>query len=204
MRCLFGAEARCGGRGSREEGLIVNRIVVSALVATLALLWGSTAEAMHCRNRVVNVGDSAARVLALCGEPTQLVERVEQRTRYVQRRGRRGVLVAESVTVEVVIQQWVYDYGPTRLMRELVFEEGQLRSLRTLGYGTSARVIEATPPPRRYAAGHPREPSSPTFAVADMMEASPRSHGHAAAARREPSSLSVSAARANRSPRSVA
>lgn len=114
----------------------MHRFVIAAAFATLCLAWGSSARAMHCQNRLVAVGDPMARVLALCGEPSSRVERVVQRAQHVHRRIARGVVVTDTISVSVTLTELVYDFGPTRFMRELTFEDGILRRIETLGYGT--------------------------------------------------------------------
>lgn len=36
---------------------------------------------------------------------------------------------------QVVIDEWVYNFGSTQLMPQLLFENGRLISIRSLGYG---------------------------------------------------------------------
>jgi hypothetical protein len=36
---------------------------------------------------------------------------------------------------EVRVEEWVYNFGPTQLMSSLIFENGRLVRIRTLGYG---------------------------------------------------------------------
>lgn len=97
---------------------------------------GATAQALHCQNRVVSVGDPTSRVRSLCGEPTDVVQRTETRARAVHRRGPGGSIVSDSVAVTVQLEQWTYDFGPSRFVRVLVFEDGRLVRIDTLGYGT--------------------------------------------------------------------
>jgi hypothetical protein len=78
------------------------------------------------------------RVLDLCGDPSTVTERVVHRTQQVQRYVSPGVIVTDVVTVSVTLTEWIYDFGPTRFMRGLVFEDGRLRVIDTLGYGTAS------------------------------------------------------------------
>lgn len=41
----------------------------------------------------------------------------------------------ERLVVEVRIEEWLYDLGPGRLLRRLVFEDGRLTRIETLGRG---------------------------------------------------------------------
>jgi hypothetical protein len=129
----------------------VTRILAATALFALVALGGSTAHAMSCQNRLVVVGDVPARVRGLCGDPADRVERVVYRTNAVQVRGPGGVVYTDVITVGVFVQQWVYDFGPQRFMRELVFEDGRLSRINTLGYGTPSgrhAAIDARPRPK--------------------------------------------------------
>lgn len=117
-------------------------LVVAALLATTLFAGASTAHAMRCGTRLVAVGDPAARVRSLCGDPTEVNERVIERSREVFVR-RNGVLVGERVAVSVVVQEWIYDLGPQQLMRQFLFEDGRLVQMNTLGYGTERTLAPA-------------------------------------------------------------
>lgn len=119
----------------------------STLAVTLAIGLGVLAEsalapapaaALGCNHRLVTVGDSAHYVRQMCGEPASAITRTETRTQIASwgSPSAPGAITATSVTVQVDV--WVYDFGPRRFMEELTFENGTLRSMRALGYGTRA------------------------------------------------------------------
>lgn len=110
---------------------------VTSLLGATSLLGVTVAEAMHCHQRLVRPGDSGSRVLGLCGEPVDVVQRIETRSHTVQRVAPDGSVIYHSVAVTVAVERWTYDFGPQRLMRRLVFEDGVLLRIETLGYGTS-------------------------------------------------------------------
>lgn len=114
----------------------MRQLAIAAALLTTILAGTQTAEALSCAQRLVVVGDSSARVMQLCGEPAEIVERNETRSRTVQGRAPDGTIVMHTITVTVVLQQWTYDFGPQRFMRQLIFEEGRLIRMSTLGYGT--------------------------------------------------------------------
>lgn len=97
------------------------------LALALALL-AVPAHAMRCGTRIVKEGDYALDVLHRCGEPEYLEQSVDYRYRSVY------YGYAPSL-VPVTIEVWTYNFGPNRLMRRLRFENGELKSIRTLGYG---------------------------------------------------------------------
>lgn len=114
----------------------MNRLAVAfAFFATFSA-GGATAQALHCQGRIVSTGDSPARVRSLCGEPTDIAQRTESRSRTVVRRGPGGSVISDSIAVSVLVEQWTYDFGPSRFVRVLVFEDGRLIRIDTLGYGT--------------------------------------------------------------------
>lgn len=114
----------------------VRSFVVALALASLAVFAATAdASALYCERRIVSGGDTQDRVLALCGEPASMATRVDTQTRFLYARG----IVVGAYTVSVRYDVWVYDFGPTRLMVELVFEDGTLARESTLGYGTNRR-----------------------------------------------------------------
>lgn len=61
-----------------------------------------------------------------------------RRQRRTVRIYRNGVVNAyeEEYDVEVVVEDWTYDFGRDRLMRYLRFEQGRLAELNEGGYGS--------------------------------------------------------------------
>ena len=112
-----------GSLGMKSTGLIL---------LGLAALVSLPANAMRCGTRIVVEGDHAIDVLHRCGEPAYVEESVDYRYRRLA--GYYGHSHASGL-VPVTIETWTYNFGPHRLMRRLRFENGELRSIRTLGYG---------------------------------------------------------------------
>ena len=85
------------------------------------------------------VGDLMSDVVAYCGEPTQVTvgEKRQLGQFFVPYHVRDGWLVQGPFIgeVPVEVEEWVYNFGPTRFMRILSFENGILRSVRYGGYG---------------------------------------------------------------------
>ena len=112
---------------------------LGALSFVTLLATAGEAHALRCGTRLVELGDTQIYVREICGEPTQEMTRTESRTRTVGTALVRGRLFAtDSVTETVQVDTWIYDFGRTRFMEELVFENGRLRSIQALGYGTGA------------------------------------------------------------------
>ncbi len=117
--------------------------------ACLAISPSARADSLSCNSRIVSTGDSRYEVRAVCGEPDDVTQRVEYRTlrgRVVGpclRDGRRiRCSRTEEVVVEVVIDEWLYDFGRNRFIQHLTFEQGLLATVKSGSYGhkrTSAR-----------------------------------------------------------------
>lgn len=100
----------------------------------LALLAGShaSADSLRCGSRVVSQGDHAAKLLRYCGDPVSVRTWVIERS--VISFGtvfRPGIGLSE----EVLVEEWVYNFGPRKLMRRVRIENGLVRDVRELGYG---------------------------------------------------------------------
>jgi len=101
---------------------------------------------LSCNYRIVSTGDTRYQVRATCGEPDDAIQRVEYRTA----RGRvagpctrvQGKLRCEGTrehVIEVIIDEWVYDFGRYRFMEYLTFEQGRLVRIETGSYGRKQR-----------------------------------------------------------------
>ena len=122
--------------------MLSSRRALPALSILACLFIAESAHALRCGTKLVRDGMHEAEVLAICGEPA--TRRYLGRTlRGLElRSGVRvgGVLVGRSVypgvfPTEVVVTEYVYNFGPRKLMRRLVFEGGILVSIENLGYG---------------------------------------------------------------------
>jgi len=47
----------------------------------------------------------------------------------------RELLFADRAYVEIVVEEWTYNFGPHRLMRVVRFENGLVTSITQLAYG---------------------------------------------------------------------
>jgi len=100
--------------------------VLSLLVTTL-LLTGSPAAALRCGSDLVVVGDHRFEVLAKCGEPA-LIDSWDRKV-YVAPYDNR----IESR--QVVVEEWTYNFGSSRFVKILRFENGRLVHIEEAGYG---------------------------------------------------------------------
>ncbi len=115
-------------------------------VGLIALMVGfgylEPALAMRCGSRIISEGDPRERVLNECGPPADSESWEEERYydydapppayqyREFQRYGN-----AYRVKVHVKVELWTYNYGPSRFMDFVRFENGKVRKIESGGYG---------------------------------------------------------------------
>ena len=113
------------------------------LLASLVFLFAEPAEAFRCGQKLVKDGMHEQQVIAICGEPDSV-----RHLGYALRsyspplRRRLGPGFTEYrypgygvYTQEVMITEFVYNFGPRRKMRRLLFEGGILVTIEDIGYG---------------------------------------------------------------------
>ena len=112
-------------------------------VCLVALLYAEPAEAFRCGNKLVKEGMHEVEVVAICGEPTS-IQQLGYGIRHVEIRSRGYVGPGWTVSrpygyygfpQEVRLTEYIYNLGPRKLMRRLVFEGGILAQIETLGRG---------------------------------------------------------------------
>ena len=88
--------------------------------------------------RLVSVGDGMKQVRDRCGEPDYVTTRTERRTvkyRYSRRVGNVEESVVEEREVDVPLDEWTYDLGPSAFIRYVTFESGRVIGIATGDYG---------------------------------------------------------------------
>lgn len=103
-----------------------------AALALIVAAMPADAGSMRCGSRLVDEGDLAAELLAACGEPALRDPWSFQLPR--------GGYVAD-------IEQWVYDFGPSQLLRLVRLRDGRIIEFETDGYGFPPES-DSTPPRR--------------------------------------------------------
>lgn len=120
----------------------VKWLTVGCLLVIL-LLAAENAHAFRCNNRLVKDGMHEQQVLALCGEPASrrhlgyVTRVVAPGWRRLPQRGfqRERYPGPAAIATEVALTEYVYNFGPRRFMRRLLFEGGVLTRIETIGYG---------------------------------------------------------------------
>lgn len=107
----------------------------------MLLFSSGTAYAFRCGNRIVKEDMHEAEVQRACGAPTTMrhIGRALRNVDVPIRRRHGGWTTQHfpgyNLTQEVIITEYVYNFGPRKLMRRLIFEGGVLVSIESLGYG---------------------------------------------------------------------
>jgi hypothetical protein len=104
----------------------------------------SPSYALRCGGKTVSIGERKIEVVAKCGEPSWQEGRSEEVTERVYREGERRDLIDEHRSLSAV-DEWVYNFGPTRFLYFLRFHNGVLTHIDTGGYGYTE---EKSPEPR--------------------------------------------------------
>jgi hypothetical protein len=93
----------------------------------------ATAQSLRCGQKIIGQGATRAEVGALCGEPAQVDHKSVYRSAAVATGGQPSVI--GGTTVEVQVEVWTYNFGPTKLMQRIRFEDGTVVRIESLGYG---------------------------------------------------------------------
>jgi hypothetical protein len=114
-------------------------------ILVVVLLWlaplpsARADDGFSCGNgRLVSVGDGMKQVRDRCGEPDYVTTRTERRTikyRYSRRVGNVEESVVEEREVDVPLDEWTYDLGPSVFIRYVTFESGRVVGITTGDYG---------------------------------------------------------------------
>ena len=123
------------------------RLSLTICIYLFFIASGVSADGFFCDGKIISIGDTKYEVMNKCGEPAFIDVRTEKRIRrdyyrelfppwdfgrYSDRRVYREPFL---VTEEVIIEEWTYNFGPTRFMRYLTFENGRLVDVITGEYG---------------------------------------------------------------------
>jgi len=120
-----------------------SKFVASAAVLLLSLSFSEPAAAFRCGSKLVVDGMHEAQVIGVCGQPATMrnlgvAVRGYGYGHHSQtspgwsgyRRPGYGYLAQE-----VIITEYVYNFGPRKLMQRLIFEGGVLVTIESIGYG---------------------------------------------------------------------
>lgn len=102
------------------------------LIFLLSLLFPNAVYALRCGNALVSIGDYKYDVYGKCGAP----ESVDTRTTVI---GHKLHFPHRTLDIEqydeVQVETWIYNFGSMRFKHYLLFENGVLVEIKTLGRG---------------------------------------------------------------------
>ena len=108
---------------------MIGSIICTVLVAGSALAEsgrGRSESGFRCSSgQLVSRGDDMLEVADACGAPDAASQHLERRSIVRWLTGTNG-LVREERSVDVTIDEWIYDRGPTRFRRVVQFENGRV------------------------------------------------------------------------------
>jgi hypothetical protein len=117
--------------GDDEVGM--GKVLIGFLCAMV--LHVGTAYALRCGTEVVSIRDPKIEVLRKCGDPVSIEAWTEQQVISSQHGHGRHRTVFDDIIISVAVEEWLYNFGPHRLIYWLRFENGYLARMGTLGYG---------------------------------------------------------------------
>lgn len=104
-------------------------LLVAVLISTPVLAFG---QSLRCAEKIVSEGMTSHELADLCGEPAQ----VERKTIYNDI-STGTPHVSASSTIEIHVEMWIYNFGPTRLMERVWIQDGVITRIESLGrYGS--------------------------------------------------------------------
>jgi hypothetical protein len=104
--------------------------LLAAFFVLSAFALDAQADGLRCGARLISPGDPAVKLLHYCGKPDSVS------TSHFERRGffRFGHYFPGFVE-DVLVENWTYNFGPHRLMREVRVVDGIVKQIDSLGYG---------------------------------------------------------------------
>jgi hypothetical protein len=145
------ADRACHLRGSKLEydksgkdmNILNSKFVASVAVLLLSLSFSEPAAAFRCGSKLVQDGMHEAQVIGVCGQPASMrnlgvaVRSYDYRYHQQSSPGWSGYRRPGfgNLAQEVIITEYVYNFGPRKLMQRLIFEGGVLVTIETIGYG---------------------------------------------------------------------
>jgi hypothetical protein len=109
---------------------------VASALGVLALLATAPAFAntMRCGTHIIGDGATRSEVAAKCGEPDEVITQRSVFRRPVLWTNGRPYFIGENY-IEIPVESWIFNLGPNKLMRKVIFEGGYVVEIETLGYG---------------------------------------------------------------------
>jgi hypothetical protein len=105
------------------------------MLGLTALLLSSEALAFRCGSKIITKGDTQGKVSKYCGEPVTTTRSFGIRHgTYLDGDAYSGRYIGYG-NREVVVENWILNLGPRKLMRKITFEDGIVVRIEELDYG---------------------------------------------------------------------
>jgi uncharacterized protein DUF2845 len=124
----------------------MKRVLAPALLvlaaATICPSAGADSGFRCPSGRLVSTGDHMREVRDKCGDPNGVTQRTEKRK--IKVKVRRWLSpteheeISEEREIEVLLDEWTYDFGKERFIRHVTFEDARVVGVATGGYGTGS------------------------------------------------------------------
>ena len=99
------------------------RVLLILLLAVMPEL--GSAQTVVCAGKIINEGVTKAEVAAACGTPTQMGKDAHQA----------AIGKATAPDSDEGTEVWTYNFGPSKLMQRIWFEDGRVKLVESLGPG---------------------------------------------------------------------
>jgi hypothetical protein len=122
----------------RKSALLTAGLVLAGIACGTTSPTAQAEDTLRCGSRIVSTGDGKDKVRSLCGEPTDVAF-----VGVIGRRAIPGYPNGDSseqwyygpAWVEMPVEIWTYNFGPSKLLRKLRFIGDELVEIRTDGRG---------------------------------------------------------------------
>ena len=118
------------------------KLLLVAATVIVGLILSDSAHAFRCGSKLVRDGMHEQQVIAVCGQPTtarQIGHTVRAFDYRLYRPRGSNTLYRHpgfgTLATDVIVTEYVYNFGPRKLMRRLIFEGGVLVTIESIGYG---------------------------------------------------------------------
>lgn len=118
------------------------KLILLPAIVFVGLMLSESAHAFRCGSKLVRDGMHEVQVIAICGKPTTMrnIGHTVRAFDYRLYRPRGSNTWYRhpgfgTLATEVVVTEYVYNFGPRKLMRRLIFEGGVLVTIESIGYG---------------------------------------------------------------------
>ena len=110
----------------------MKKLVIATLILIISSLVTQSLWAMRCGNRLILRNDHISKIERYCDEPESYTSSTIYKTR--SRFDYRYQMYFQE-EVPVVVEEMVFNFGPTKFMRLVKLENGIVQKVETLGYG---------------------------------------------------------------------